>query len=56
MDDHTVSDHHAEIREMATRLARHIRQMERPDRAIPLRRAGADGHADGVGRLTGLVP
>ena len=55
MYEQSPSDHRAEIREMATRLARHIRQMERLDRAIPLRRPH-DPHGDGAGRLTGLVP
>ena len=56
MDEHAMSDRRAEIREMTTRLARHIKQMERADRVIPLRRPGPDPHADGAGRLTGLVP
>jgi len=56
MGDHAMSDHRADTRELATRLARHIKQMERADRVIPLRRPGAEEHPDGTGRLTGLVP
>ena len=55
MDDKAGADHQDQIREMASRLAQHIRMMEREDRAIPIPRP-YDPHADGAGRLTGLVP
>ena len=55
MDDKARAEHEAQIREMANRLAQHIRLMEREDRVIPVQRP-YDPHADGAGRLTGLVP
>lgn len=55
MDDKSRADHQAQIRDMASRLALHIRLMEREGRAIPLRRP-YDPHSDGAGRVTGLVP
>ena len=54
--DHVTPDRHTDTRYLSARLARHIKQMERADRAIPLRRRDAEPHDDGVGRLTGLVP